>query len=68
MASSLSLDVGIFFGRFQHFFVNDCSAVSCDLGVFIRRAELMSFYSAILSEIFPRGFDKVVNDSLQMVS
>ena len=26
----------IFLGRFQHYFVNGCSAISCDFGVFIR--------------------------------
>ena len=42
---------GIFFGRFQCSFVDGCSAVSCDFGVSVRRSELMSFYSAILSVI-----------------
>ena len=42
------LDVGYLFCRFQLFFVNGCSAVSCDFGVFVRRHELTSFYSAIL--------------------
>ena len=27
------------FGRFQHFIVNGCSAVSCAFGVFIRRGQ-----------------------------
>ena len=38
-----------FFGRFQHFLVNGCSAVSCDFGVFIKSSELTSFSSTILS-------------------
>ena len=33
----------------QVFFVDGCSAVSCDLGVFMRAGELRSFYSAFLS-------------------
>ena len=39
VASSLSLGVGyLFFGGFQWvFFVDGCSTVSCDFGVFIRR-------------------------------
>ena len=41
--------VGIFFGRFQRFFVNCCSAVSCDSGVLVRRGEYTSSYSTILS-------------------
>ena len=46
--SSLSLYVRyIFFGRFQSF-LDGCSTVSCDFGVFVRRGELMSFYSTIL--------------------
>ena len=47
--SFLSLDIGYPFGRFQHLFVDGCSAVSCDLGVSVRRGEVTSFYSAILS-------------------
>ena len=39
----------IFFGRFQHFFVDGCSAVSCDSGVLIRRDEHTSFYSTTFS-------------------
>ena len=39
----------IFLGRFQDFFVNGFSAVSCDFGVLIRKDELMSFISAIFS-------------------
>ena len=31
------------------FFFDGCSPVSCDFGIFVRRGELMSFYSAILS-------------------
>ena len=33
-------------------FVDGCSAVSCDFGVFVRGGELKSFYSAILSLSF----------------
>ena len=33
---------------FQNYFVDGCSAVSCDFGVFIRRGQLTSLYSAIL--------------------
>ena len=48
MASSLSLHVGYLFGRFQRFVVavvvvdDGCSAVSCDLGIFVRRGDLTS--------------------------
>ena len=38
-----------FFDRHQHFSDDGCSAVSCDSGVFVRKSELMSFYSIILS-------------------
>ena len=34
-----------FFGRFQHFFVDGCSVVSCDFGVLVRSVELTSFDS-----------------------
>ena len=37
------------FHSFQSVFVDGCSAVSCDFGVYVRRGELTSFYSAILS-------------------
>ena len=33
------------------FFVDSCSAVSCDSGVFMRGVELKSFYSAFLSPL-----------------
>ena len=33
------------------FFVDGCSAVSCDFGVFVRGGELKFFYSTILSRI-----------------
>lgn len=43
------LDKGnlLFFFRYQQFFVNGCSAVSCHFGVFMRKGELPS-YSVIL--------------------
>ena len=41
---------GIFFGKFQCFPVNDCSAVSCDSGALVRGSEHTSFYSAILNQ------------------
>ena len=41
---------GIFFGRFQDFFfVGGCSGVSCDIGVFVRRNELTSFFAILLA-------------------
>ena len=49
-----------FFGRFQHFFVGGCSAVSCDFGVSIRRGELTSFYSAVLSLKFYYYFNFII--------
>ena len=33
------------------FFVDSCSAVNCDSGVFMRGVELKSFYSAFLSPL-----------------
>ena len=41
----------ILFGRFQSFFVNSCSTVSCDFGVFARGGDLQSFYPAIFSGV-----------------
>ena len=38
-----------FLSRFHFFFVNGCSAVSCDFDVFVRAGGLRSFYSTILS-------------------
>ena len=54
LASSLSLSVGYIFNRSESFFINGCSAVSYDFGIFMRGGELQSFYSAIffLSYIF----------------
>ena len=52
VASSLSVGVGYFFfligSSVVVFFVDGCSAVSCDFGVLLRRGELTSFYSSIL--------------------
>ena len=46
----LPLDVwGIFYWYLSAFFVDGFSAVSCNFDVFVRRDELMSFYSTILS-------------------
>ena len=50
VAFSLSLEVEYLFGRFQYFFIDGCSAVSCDFGVFVRGGERRPFYSAILSQ------------------
>ena len=47
VASTLSLDVGYPFCRFQCFSIDGCSAVSCDSSALARRGECMSFYSAI---------------------
>lgn len=50
-------DSFVFFGNrislliVSTYFVQDCSAVKCDLGVFMRGAELKFFYLAILSLI-----------------
>ena len=49
LVASSSLYVGYLFGKFQWYFVNGCSAVSCDFGVFMRGVELTSLYSTILS-------------------
>ena len=43
------------------FFVDGCSAVICDFGVSVRRGELTSLYSAILSRNFP---DKDFNSAI----
>ena len=57
MDSSLPLVVDYLFWSFPGFFVflgffvNGCSAVSCDFGVFVTGGELKSFYSTILSLI-----------------
>ena len=48
MTSSLSLDVEYLFWLVQVFFVDGCSAVSCDFGVFMREGECKFFYSDIL--------------------
>ena len=47
--TSLSLSVGNLFW-FPVYFVDGCSAVSCNFGVLMREGELESFYSAILSQ------------------
>ena len=49
MAAFLSLDLEYRFWLVPVYFVNVCSAVSCDFGVFLRGDELKSFKSAILS-------------------
>ena len=50
MASSLSLNVKIsFLVGSSLFFVDDCTAVSCDFSVFVRGGELKSFYPVIFS-------------------
>ena len=54
MASSLSLDVGTFFGRFKHFFVDGCLAVTCD---FVRRGVLTCFYCHLISASPKYSFD-----------
>ena len=46
---SSSLGIGYLFGKFWHFFVVGCSAVSCDFGVFMRGHVLKSYHFAILS-------------------
>ena len=38
-----------FFSQLPIYFVDGCATVSSDFGVFMRRGELVSFYSAILS-------------------
>ena len=45
---SSSLGIGYLFGKFWHFFVDGCSAVSCDFGVFVGGSELTFFYFTIL--------------------
>ena len=49
-ASSLSLDVGIFFGRFQGPSVGGCSTASCDFGALTGGGMCVSFSSAILNQ------------------
>ena len=44
---------GIFFGEFQCFPLDDCSAASCDPGALAREGECTSFYSAILNQSLP---------------
>ena len=50
LASSLSLDVGYFFGELQCLPVYDCSTVSCDSDALSRGSECMSFYSTIVNQ------------------
>ena len=44
----------VFFGRFQCFLLDGCSAVSYDFGVSVRRGEFITFYSTILSLSSPK--------------
>ena len=50
VSSPLSLDMGIFFGRFPHPSVTGCSTASCNLSVLTGGSEHMSFYSTILNQ------------------
>lgn len=52
MVSSLSLDVEYIFDGFQHFFFDDCTAVSCDFGVFVRRGHSSYFVCVIENTIY----------------
>ena len=51
-ASTLSLDVGCLFGRFQNDSINDCSAANCGLGVLSGEDECVSFYFTILDQAY----------------
>ena len=58
MVSSLSLDVGYFLGRFQHFFVDRCSAVSCDFGVFVKKKKKKKVWSCPSAPPSGKSFPK----------
>lgn len=53
VACSLSLHVEFFFFFWyvSVLFVNDCSTVSWDFGIFTRGGKLKFFYSAVLSKL-----------------
>ena len=48
VASSLSLCVGYVFWYLPVYLVDDCSAVSCNFGVSVKRGEFEAFYSTFL--------------------
>lgn len=61
VASSWSLDVGYLFWQLPIYFVDRCSEVGCNFGVFMGEIELQSLYSAILNKESTNTFSPVID-------